>query len=64
ADAIGLVFYPPSPRFVEDLGGVWGDRVWGVGVQTSDAAPLFRCFPFPLPLGRPMFDLNVKNLPL
>ncbi|NEO78717.1 hypothetical protein [Moorena sp. SIO4G3] len=30
----------------------------------SLAAPLFRCFPFLLPLGRPMFDPNEKNLPL
>ena len=30
--------------------------------RVAPEASLFRCFPFSLPLGRPMFDPNVKNL--
>lgn len=42
ADAIGLVFYPPSPRFVEDslareIGGSLPDRVARIGVFVNES---------------------------
>lgn len=41
ADAIGLVFYPPSPRFVNELrareiSGSLPDRVWKIGVFVDE----------------------------
>ncbi len=44
ADAIGLIFYPPSPRFVDDatarqISSSLPERVWPVGVFVDVAAP-------------------------
>ncbi len=44
ADAVGLVFYPPSPRFVKDevareICECLPEHVWGVGVFVNESFP-------------------------